>query len=151
MKIIYLLAACLMLTLGACSGSSKETPGGNSQNSDAPAKESITSAVTVVDDDALLRPGKGLGSLTVIDFSATWCVPCRKFSPVFDRTAEEFDDVKFLSVDIDKNAETAQAFNVNAVPTVIILDSAGKELRRYEGIGDILPAENFVAIVRECK
>ena len=39
----------------------------------------------------------------VIDFYADWCGPCKFFAPIFNEASEEFKDIAFLKVDVDKN------------------------------------------------
>lgn len=112
------------------------------------ARES--SGVIDLNVDDVLVPNCKLDKVTVIDFNATWCMPCKKFAPVFDQVATEISDADFVSVDIDKAPKTATAFGVQSVPTVVILDESGKELRRYVGIADIMPAEEFSRIVKDC-
>lgn len=103
-------------------------------------------------DDELYRPGKATGKVTILDFNATWCMPCKKFAPTFDEAARKYgEDIDFVSVDIDANPNTKQSFGISAVPTVVIVDKDGNELKRYEGIGEILPSENFFNIVESYK
>ena len=55
--------------------------------------------------------------LVVIDFTATWCGPCQMIAPVFKEMSENMENVVFLKVDVDKNAETAAHYGVSAMPT----------------------------------
>ena len=56
--------------------------------------------------------------LLVIDFTATWCPPCQMIGPKFVAMAEEFGDaVTMVKVDVDENAEAAQAAGIEAMPT----------------------------------
>ncbi|XP_067026139.1 thioredoxin-like [Acropora muricata] len=56
--------------------------------------------------------------LVVVDFFATWCGPCKKMSPTIKKLAEEYaDKVFFAKVDVDENAETAEAEEISAMPT----------------------------------
>nr|AAK72483.1 thioredoxin [Branchiostoma belcheri] len=55
--------------------------------------------------------------LIVVDFTASWCGPCRMIAPVFEKLAEENPDVVFVKVDVDANDETAGACGISAMPT----------------------------------
>ena len=59
--------------------------------------------------------------IALFDFFATWCGPCKAFSPIFDKVADENPDIFFGKLDIDKNQELANAANVQAVPTLMIV------------------------------
>ncbi|KXZ39910.1 thioredoxin [Alkalithermobacter thermoalcaliphilus JW-YL-7 = DSM 7308] len=58
--------------------------------------------------------------LAVVDFFANWCGPCKMLAPVFESLSEEMQNVKFLKVDIDKDIQLAQRFNITSVPTMIV-------------------------------
>ena len=62
--------------------------------------------------------------------SATWCGPCKVFKPVMNEIAGEGHSVQF--VDIDKQQDLAQQYNVRSVPTVVIEEN-GKEVNRIIG------------------
>jgi len=53
----------------------------------------------------------------VIDFTATWCGPCKRIGPVFEKLAEEYPDIKFFKVDVDKNGEVSELEGISAMPT----------------------------------
>ncbi|KAJ2193158.1 thioredoxin trx1 [Coemansia sp. RSA 530] len=53
----------------------------------------------------------------VIDFSATWCGPCKLISPKFTKLSEEHPEVKFVKIDVDDMNEIAQVYGVSAMPT----------------------------------
>ena len=55
--------------------------------------------------------------LVVVDFTASWCGPCRMIGPKFAKLSEEHPDVKFVKVDVDKNSETSEACHISAMPT----------------------------------
>merc|ERR1712023_434740 len=65
-------------------------------------------------DKALADAGD---KLVVVDFTATWCGPCQRIAPVFQKLAEEMPDVVFVKVDVDENEETAGECGIQAMPT----------------------------------
>ncbi|MGH0123854.1 UNVERIFIED_CONTAM: hypothetical protein FKN15_073953 [Acipenser sinensis] len=57
----------------------------------------------IEDKDQFDKALKNAGSkLVVVDFTATWCGPCKSISPFFDALAEKYKDVVFLKVDVDE-------------------------------------------------
>ena len=60
-------------------------------------------------------------SLTLVDFYAPWCAPCKTMMPVLDQLKEKLGDkINILKVDVDKNAEAAQKYRIMGVPTFIL-------------------------------
>ena len=58
----------------------------------------------------------------VVDFSATWCGPCRMLAPVLEEISEELGDkANFYNVDVDEASGLAVGFGISSVPTVLIL------------------------------
>ena len=76
--------------------------------------------VTVTDATfaAEVEQSKGL---TVVDFWATWCGPCRILSPILEQLAtERAGELKVAKVDVDENQRTAAQFGVLSIPTMIL-------------------------------
>ncbi len=57
--------------------------------------------------------------VSIVDFSADWCMPCKIMSPIVDETANKIKNAKFGKVDVDKETELAQRFGVMSVPTLL--------------------------------
>ncbi|KAF8378381.1 hypothetical protein HHK36_029720 [Tetracentron sinense] len=70
--------------------------------------------------------------LMVIDFTATWCKPCRLIEPAFEEMAAKFTDVVFVKIDVDELMEVAQAFQVQAMPAFFLLKQ-GKVVDKVVG------------------
>ena len=67
-------------------------------------------------DEQAAQPG-----LTVIDFWAPWCGPCRAMAPQYEKAAGLRPQYTFAKVNVDENPELAGAFGVQAIPTLAIL------------------------------
>ena len=65
-------------------------------------------------DDAIAA---STDKLLVIDFTATWCPPCKMIAPKFEEMAGENTDVTFKKIDVDANSEAAQAAGIQCMPT----------------------------------
>ena len=60
-------------------------------------------------------------ALVLVDFYASWCMPCKMLSPVIEEIAKEYEGkVVVCKIDIDENEELANEYNIMSVPTVII-------------------------------
>ena len=71
--------------------------------------------------------------LVVVDFYADWCGPCKMLAPVVEELAEELkDEVKIGKLNVDNSPETAQAFRVMNIPTILFLKN-GTEVDKVVG------------------
>ena len=59
--------------------------------------------------------------LVLVDFWATWCGPCRMQAPILEQLSQELseDELKILKMDVDENPETARAFGIMSIPTLL--------------------------------
>ncbi|MCR4341144.1 MAG: thioredoxin [Gemmatimonadaceae bacterium] len=79
----------------------------------------MSHAVTVTDADfeSVVEQNTGL---TVVDFWATWCAPCRMIAPVLEQLAAEYaGKAKVAKLDVDTNVRTASRFQVRSIPTLL--------------------------------
>ena len=57
-------------------------------------------------------------SLTIVDFWAVWCGPCRVLKPLLHKIAGEHSEIQLLTVDVDANGDLAAEYNINSIPAV---------------------------------
>lgn len=70
--------------------------------------------------------------IVVVDFWATWCGPCRAFGPVFEKVSDKYPDIPFVKVDVDECATIAEAAQIQAVPTLMVI-KRGEVIYRQAG------------------
>ena len=78
-----------------------------------------------------LKPDK-LNGLTLVDFWATWCGPCRMVAPIVEELASETPDVTFAKVDVDENPDVAMGLGITSIPTLMLFKN-GKLVDRLIG------------------
>ena len=71
--------------------------------------------------------------LVVLDYTATWCGPCRIISPFIDKLAEEYAErAQVVKIDLDQNKENAKKFEIRSIPAVLIFKN-GEVVERLIG------------------
>jgi thioredoxin 1 len=95
-------------------------------------------------DESNFEHGVAKG-VTLVDFYADWCGPCRMLTPVLEDVAKQMHGkVKIVKVDIDNNQKIASRFQVMSVPTMILFKE-GKEVNRLVGLRDADGVKTFVS------
>ena len=62
----------------------------------------------------------------MVDFWAAWCGPCKMFSPIVDRIAEEHPEIKVCKVNIDEEPSLAIDYKVMSIPTLLVFKNGEK-------------------------
>lgn len=81
----------------------------------------------------------------VVYFTADWCVPCRRAAPLIARIAESDTSIDIIKIDVDVLPELAERFDVQGVPTFIVISDDGEEQRRQVGITPAKEMREFLA------
>ena len=71
--------------------------------------------------------------VTLKDFHADWCGPCRTQDPIIEELAEEYPDVDFEKVNVDEQQEVANEYQVRSLPTLIVENDDGI-VERFVGV-----------------
>ncbi|MER7201260.1 thioredoxin [Streptomyces sp. CB01635] len=84
-------------------------------------------------DDDFAEIAEKAAPIVLVDLWATWCGPCRMVSPALEQVARELaGKIKLVKVDVDQAPRLSQRFQVQAVPTLLLLDQ-GKAIARQAG------------------
>lgn len=80
----------------------------------------------------------------LVDFTATWCGPCKAIAPLVDQLADEYEGkVKVGKLDIDDSPAVAQRFGIRGVPTIYIF-KGGEVVGKMTGAA---PKQNIAALM----
>ena len=84
--------------------------------------------------------------LTLVDFWATWCGPCRMFGPIFEAVSEKVPDVNFVKFEIDEtNRATPIKFGIRSIPSIL----AFRDGNLIEARTGLMDEETVIAWIKE--
>lgn len=71
--------------------------------------------------------------MKLLKFQATWCQPCKMLSRIMQDASDKIT-IPVEEIDIDQNMDMAVQFQVRGVPTLVVVDDEGKEVKRVSGM-----------------
>jgi len=72
-------------------------------------------------------------TVTLKDFYADWCGPCKTQDPILEELEEQWTDVEFEKIDVDEKQEIANEYQVRSLPTLIVENDDGV-VERFVGV-----------------
>ena len=80
-----------------------------------------TTKIAELSDETFATEIERGSGMTLVDFWAPWCAPCRMVAPVVERLAERYDGrVKFAKLNVDDAPQTAAAYGIRSIPTIAL-------------------------------
>ncbi|KAJ3353854.1 Hsp90 cochaperone [Entophlyctis luteolus] len=96
--------------------------------------------------------------LTIVDFTATWCGPCKAIAPRFESLSTQYSNVNFLKVDVDEMKSIATAHNITAMPTFVFFKNGetldkvvGADINKVEQLLSVFTADTSALTAEELK
>ena len=71
--------------------------------------------------------------MKALKFEASWCQPCKMLTKIMEDAADQIT-VQVDKIDIDENMELAKQYGIRGVPTLVLVDDEGKEIKRQSGV-----------------
>ena len=127
---VLLAAGCFM----SCQGHAKTSGIPDEEKVEMAPNEVVPMPSFKVTDGRIIPEN---GRPMIVDFSATWCPPCRQLKPIFEKLAVDFRGrIDFVTIDVDENPQLAQAYGVQSIPMMVFLNKDGQIQNTIIGFQD---------------
>jgi len=74
------------------------------------------------------------GGVTLVDFWAPWCGPCKAQGPIVEKLADDYESkARIGKLNVDESKQVAQSLGIRAIPTLILFKD-GREVQRFTGL-----------------
>jgi thioredoxin 1 len=94
---------------------------------------SKTGKTSYADTEQGFKDALTSGKPVLVNFYATWCIECRNQAPIIEELKEEYKGMIILCIDTDRYSALANRYRIFYLPTVILFDKKGEELKRFLG------------------
>lgn len=101
--------------------------------------------ITHINDSNFEQEVLNEDKLVLVDFSATWCGPCKMLSPILEQISTEIKNVKIAKIDVDESPSVSMKYQIQNIPAIKIF-KAGKVID--ESIG-FVPKEQLAHIINK--
>ncbi len=90
---------------------------------------SLKTVQTKEDYETVIKKG-----LTLVDFNAPWCAPCRTQEPILEQLSTQYEGKAIIAaMNVDENQDIAATLGIQSIPTMIIFKN-NKEIQRFVGV-----------------
>ena len=85
--------------------------------------------------------------MVFVDFWASWCQPCKTFSPIYEEVSEEYPDIVFGKVNTEEEQELASHFGIRSIPTLMLFR---QQIIIFQESG-VLPREGLESVIQQAR
>lgn len=104
------------------------------------------SAVVAV-DGTTFKESLNPDGVTVVDFWAEWCGPCKVFAPIFAQSADSHPEVTHLKVNVDESPDLASAFGIMSIPTTVVM----RDGQVVSAVSGAIPSGRLADLISEAR
>ena len=104
-------------------------------------KNKLLTVITMENFNDIIKSGQ----LTLVDFYATWCGPCKMMHPILEQLKEALgDSIRIIKIDVDKNEAVSMQYRIQSVPTFMLFKN-GEAVWRQSGTISLNDLKNLIS------